>query len=47
MLGKQVKQTTFNSNGVKDISLPNLAAGVYLVKLKTVNGKLNKKIILE
>ncbi|WP_157812225.1 Ig-like domain-containing protein [Polaribacter sp. ALD11] len=47
ILGKQVKQTSFNSNGVKDISLPQLSKGIYLVKLETENGKLNKKIILE
>ncbi|AUC85937.1 hypothetical protein CW731_11835 [Polaribacter sp. ALD11] len=47
ILGKQVKQTSFNSTGVKDISLPQLSKGIYLVKLETENGKLNKKIILE
>lgn len=47
MLGKSVKEIAFISNGVKGISLPKLAAGLYLVKLTTDNGKLNKKIILE
>ncbi|PQJ69166.1 T9SS type A sorting domain-containing protein [Polaribacter butkevichii] len=47
MLGKQVVKTTFTSNGTKDIALPLLAKGVYLVKLETEKGKLNKKIILE
>ncbi|WP_299063024.1 T9SS type A sorting domain-containing protein [uncultured Polaribacter sp.] len=47
MLGKSVKQASFTSKGIKDVSLPRLAAGVYLVKINTENGKLNKKIILE
>ncbi|WP_343330915.1 T9SS type A sorting domain-containing protein [Polaribacter staleyi] len=47
MLGKQVVKTAFTSNGTKDIALPVLAKGVYLVKLETGKGKLNKKIILE
>jgi hypothetical protein len=47
VLGKQVLNTAFESNGTKDISLPSLAKGVYIVQLETVEGKLNKKIILE
>ena len=47
LLGKQVLNTAFESNGTKDISLPSLAKGVYIVQLETVEGKLNKKIILE
>lgn len=47
ILGKQMMHTSFTSNGVKDISLPKLAKGVYIVKLQTDAGKLNKKIILE
>ena len=47
LLGKQVLNTSFTSNGVKDINLPNLSKGVYLVQLKNNSGKLNKKIILE
>lgn len=47
ILGRQVLNVAFESNGVKEISLPSLAAGVYLVQLETENGKLNKKIILE
>ena len=39
--------TSFTSNGVKDITLPKLAKGVYIVQLQTDTGKLNKKIILE
>ena len=47
MLGKKVKQVSFNSTGVKNISLPKLASGVYLVNIKANNSKVNKKIILE
>jgi hypothetical protein len=47
ILGKQVMNSSFKSNGVKDISLPKLAKGVYIVQLQTEAGKLNKKIILE
>ena len=47
ILGKQIMASSFTSNGVKDVSLPNLAAGVYVVQLETESGKLNKKIILE
>lgn len=47
ILGKQVMNTSFISNGLKDITLPNLAKGVYIVQLENDNSKLNKKIILE
>ena len=47
ILGKEEMNFSFNSNGVKDISLPNLATGIYFIQLITEAGKLNKKIILE
>ena len=47
ILGKQVVSTSFKSNGSKEISLPNLNSGVYIVKLDNEAGSLNKKIILE
>ena len=47
IFGKQVLNSTFNSIGVQDISLPNLATGIYIVQLETEVGKLNKKITLE
>ncbi|PQJ75923.1 hypothetical protein BTO13_12125 [Polaribacter gangjinensis] len=47
ILGKQVMQTSFSSTGVKEISLPKLATGMYIVQLETAAGKLNKKIVLE
>jgi hypothetical protein len=47
ILGKQVLNTSFTTNGVKDINLPNFSKGVYLVQVKTNSGNLTKKIILE
>ncbi|WP_298781499.1 T9SS type A sorting domain-containing protein [uncultured Polaribacter sp.] len=47
ILGKQMMSSSFYANGVKDLALPNLANGVYIVQLVTESGKLNKKIILE
>ncbi|MCI2228206.1 T9SS type A sorting domain-containing protein [Polaribacter sp. MSW13] len=47
VLGKQVVNNSFSANGVKDISLPKLATGIYIVKLQTETGNLTKKIILE
>ena len=47
VLGKQIMNSSFEADGVKDISLPSLAKGVYIVQLNTEAGKLNKKIVLE
>jgi hypothetical protein len=47
VLGKQIMNTSFNANGAEEISLPNLAGGIYIVQLETESGKLNKKIVLE
>ncbi|QTE24142.1 Ig-like domain-containing protein [Polaribacter cellanae] len=47
LLGKKVFNTSFDSNGVKEFPIPELAIGVYIVELTTNNGKLNKKIIIE
>ena len=47
MLGKQVMSTSFTANVFKDLALPNVSKGIYLVQLETENGKLNKKIIIE
>jgi len=47
MLGKQVLDISFTSNGVQDIPLPKVSTGVYIVELTTENGSLNKKITLE
>lgn len=37
----------FEGTGVNDIQLPSLAEGLYIVNLSTVNGKTNKKIIIQ
>ncbi|MGB0880671.1 MAG: lamin tail domain-containing protein [Polaribacter sp.] len=42
--GKEVLRTSFTTNGIKDISLPRLATGVYIVEIQTEIGRLNKKI---
>ncbi|MEE9408768.1 MAG: lamin tail domain-containing protein [Polaribacter sp.] len=47
ILGEQIMNSSFTTDGVKEISLPKLAKGVYIVQLKTETGKLNKKIIIE
>jgi hypothetical protein len=47
LLGKQVMNSSFNTTGVKELTLPNVATGVYIVQLETEAGKLNKKIVLE
>ena len=47
LLGKQVLNTSFIANGIKDVTLPKVAKGVYVVQLQTDKGKMSKKIILE
>ena len=47
ILGKQVLNTSFSSNGIKDVYLSNLSAGIYVVQLETSTRQLNKKITLE
>jgi hypothetical protein len=47
VIGKNIMNTSFEASSVKNIALPNLASGVYIVKLQTEEGSLNKKIILE
>ncbi len=47
ILGKQLLHTSFESKGTKDIAVPKLTSGIYIVQLNTKAGKLNKKIILE
>ena len=46
-LGKQVLNTSFKSVGVKEITVPKLATGVYIVHLETETSSINKKIIFE
>jgi hypothetical protein len=47
LIGKQLVNLSFTSNGVKDILLPKLNPGVYIIQLQSDLGKINKKIILE
>ena len=47
ILGKQVLNTSFKSVGVKEITVPKLATGVYIVHLETETSTINKKIIFE
>ncbi|TXD49044.1 FG-GAP-like repeat-containing protein [Polaribacter sp. IC073] len=47
LLGKEVLNTTFNSNGTYNVFLPKRAVGVYIVKIESKNNKLTQKIILE
>ena len=47
MLGKQLLNSSFTTNGVQDISLPQLSTGIYLIQLESEKGTLNNKIILE
>tara|TARA_R110002049_G_scaffold993_2_gene7078 strand:+ start:12020 stop:13180 length:1161 start_codon:yes stop_codon:yes gene_type:complete len=46
MLGKQILNSSFTLNGVQNIPLPNLNTGIYIIRLETELGILNKKIIL-
>ncbi|WP_445747989.1 T9SS type A sorting domain-containing protein [Polaribacter sp.] len=47
ILGKQVFENSFNASAVKDLQLPKLASGIYVVQLATEKGTLNKKITLQ
>ena len=47
ILGKEMLKTSFEGNGVNDINLNNIPVGIYIVKLTTENGTLNRKIIIQ
>ncbi len=47
LLGKKVMKSAFETNGIEEIILPKLFSGIYIVRLKTKAGRLNKKIIIE
>ncbi len=47
ILGKEVLHTSFEGAGINDILLPILKNGIYVVKLATENGTINKKIIIQ
>ena len=46
ILGKRLIWHSFKSNGIKDIPLPQLPTGVYIVQLQTKAGTVRKKISL-
>jgi len=47
ILGKEMLKTSFEGNGVNDINLNTIPMGIYIVKLTTENGVLNRKIIIQ
>ena len=47
LLGSKVFSSSFEASTSNSVNVPNLSKGVYVVKLKTMDGELNKKIIFE
>ena len=47
ILGKEILKSSFAGSGVNDINLNNIPVGIYIVKLATENGTLNRKIIIQ
>lgn len=47
ILGKNVLDSTFEATSIKELSLPNLVKGIYIIKLQNNEGTLTQKIILE
>ena len=47
ILGKEVLNTSFVGSGVNDIKVNAIPVGIYIVKLTTENGVLNRKIIIQ
>ena len=47
IIGQEIMSTSFNTNGVKDIALPNLSKGVYNVQLKIGSEIIREKIFIE
>jgi hypothetical protein len=46
ILGKKVLSSSFQGNGMNDVTLPNFKTGVYIIQLETENGILNKKVMI-
>ncbi len=44
ILGKEIINSSFSTTGVKDISLPNLSSGIYIISIETETGKLTRKV---
>jgi hypothetical protein len=47
LLGQELIATSFTSNGVSDVPLTNVSAGIYIVRLHSESGVKSVKIILE
>ncbi len=47
ILGKEIINSSFSSTGVKDISLPNLSSGIYIMQIETETGRIIKKVVLQ
>ena len=47
VLGKQILNSTFISNGIHNVSIPKLTAGIYFVKLQSEKGSIKKKILIK
>ncbi len=44
ILGQEIINSSFSTTGVKDISLPNLSSGIYIISIETETGKLTRKV---
>jgi hypothetical protein len=44
---KKLQNSSFTTNGVQDISLPQLSTRIYIIQLESEKSILNKKIIKE
>ena len=47
ILGKEMLKSSFEGSGVNDIKVNAIPIGIYIVKLTTENGVLNRKIIIQ
>ena len=47
ILGKEMLKSSFVGSGVNDIKVNAIPVGIYIVKLTTENGTLNRKIIIQ
>ena len=47
ILATEVLRSSFEGTGMNDVQLPSLAQGVYIVRLSTDKGTINKKVIIQ
>ncbi len=47
LTGKRILDSSFQSNRVNTITLPEVYSGIYIVQLKSDSGSLNKKIVID